>query len=100
MLNTERFDTILEDDILESAEEVEKINQKLGKGSFSEENIITPVMGGELNSGGSDEGKRVGRGDECEELVVLSSPVSSVQCLVSTLGQGLKPGLCQAWQDG
>ena len=40
------MDTILENDILKSAGEVEKGNQKLGKGGFSEENIIIPVRDG------------------------------------------------------
>ena len=70
MLNTERLDTIMEDDILESAEEVEEVHQKLGKGCFSEENTITIVMGSE----GSDEGWRVGLGDEFEELEVPFCP--------------------------
>ena len=70
MLNTERLDTIMEDDILESAEEVEEVHQQLGKGCFSEENTITIVMGSE----GSDEGGRVGLGHEFEELEVPFCP--------------------------
>ena len=69
MLNTERLDTIMEDAILESAEEVEEVHQQ-GKGCFSEENTITIVMGSE----GSDEGWRVGLGDEFEELEVPFCP--------------------------
>ena len=70
MLNTERLDTIMEDDILESAEEVEEVHQKLEKGCFSEENTIAIVMGSE----GSDEGWRVGLGGEFKELEVPFCP--------------------------
>ena len=86
MLNTGRFDTILEDDILESAEEVEEVHQKLGKGCFSEENTIAIVMGSE----GSDEGWRVGLGGEFKELEVPFCP---------RLVKDFKPGVCQAWQE-
>ena len=86
MLNTERLDTIIEDDILESAEEVEEVHQKLEKGCFSEENTIAIVMGSE----GSDEGWRVGLGDEFEELEVPFCP---------RLVKDFKPGVYQAWQE-
>ena len=85
MLNTERLDTIMEDAILESAEEVEEVHQQ-GKGCFSEENTITIVMGSE----GSDEGWRVDLGDEFKELEVPSCP---------RLVKDFKPGVCQAWQE-
>ena len=55
----------------------------MGKGGFSEENIITHVMGGELNSGGSDE--------EGEYVVAMYATLGQVlqsRCVPSMAGVG------------